>query len=351
MSTVAERLRDGVSVHEVFPELEKILQPRMKALAYKFAPVLEIGIEDALQEARLSVFKAFEGYDYEKSNGGVKSFAHRAIKNGFLDLLYKATTQSRNPHTIYEDSEGQVQLVLHRRLPSLEQLMSPETGFSPLQVPCPEDTLPERMAEGELMSRKIRVLALRLSRKLKRSEREVFYCWTRPPEAFQLYLRNIGVEPSEATNIHIASYLGVGKNTVDYAIHKIKGHFADLAEGPEFSDIIRELVEEGKWPMIYTSDKADDVEFVKRILKEKNLEPIPAEKSRDIQVSGTSGRIVERYHWGVIVHLKYRSREATLVIEGRFNKLSGDVFGESGYWKTVADTIPWYKELAKELKA
>ena len=354
-SKVAQRLRDGESVHQLYPELERELSPMMLKLARQFAPSLGISVDDALQEARIAVVRSFEGYDYERAHGGIHGFGRTCIKRAFLALLYQATTRTRNPHTIYTDEDGETQVAKHR-FASLDQLMDGEYGAlgssdRPHFQPCSDSLPPDEDCDGERVARAVRQLSVRLMRSLGERERSVLRCKALPPESFAIFLRNIGVDANEVTNIHIGRFLGLSKNSVDWSLHKIRGQFVKMSEeSPEFSGLIKELVREGRWPMVYTSEQRNDTEFVRRIIQERSLDPRPLPERRDIVINHRAGRIIEKYHWGSVLHLRLGSKSATVVVEGRFNALTGEVIGEFGNWKSIGDSVPWYKQLVRKVE-
>lgn len=339
MSQGPETMRD------MFPELEASLRPIMTQMAQQFAPLLGMDMDDALQEARLAIHIAFQSYDYNRSHGGIRAFARQAIKNTFCGLAYAAATRARCPHTVYVDGSGNAQVAKHRRLASLEDLLELGDWVLPLDaVDCD--------AEAELDSHRIAdrlgVLRLRLYKQLEPQERAVFRIKAQPPEAFLVFLRNIGVDVSDITNKHIARWLGVTKNSVDYSLLKIRGAFRALAER-EFSDLVADLIRDGDWPMVHVSNKPNDAQFVRQVTQSRNLDPRPLPERRDIRIGQDSGRIIERYHWGAVLHLKLRDHRATVVVEGRFNENTGDVFGQHGIWKPITEDVPWYKTLVKEI--
>lgn len=325
---------------DIYEDLEGPLLPMVHKLSAQFAGSLGIGRDDAFQEARLALWEAFQGYDYNRSRGGIRRFARVAVRNAFCALLYKATTQTRNPHTVYEDETGTHHVAKHR-LASLDDISPAST---PQVFPDPEEG-----AQARETSSRVRVLRMRLYRSLSDRERQVFRCKAQPSERFLLYLRNIGAETAESTNVQIAEFLGLSKNAVDWSLHKIRKRFVDLAEEPEFSALVEGLVEDGSWPMIHISETPDDAEFVRGIIASRDLDPRPIPGRRDIQAADGAGRIIETYHWGSVIHLRYGEEARTVVVEGKFNKATGEIHGDYGNWKSLAESVPWYRRLNKEL--
>jgi RNA polymerase sigma factor (sigma-70 family) len=325
---------------QLYVELDSQLRPLVRRLSLRFALAYGVEADDAEQEARMALFEAFRHYDYNRGRGGVKKFARTTIRNAFRGLAYAAVTRSRCPHTVYVDEDGQERVVRHSRLASLEDVMD---SSQVIADGCGESELDVRRATDRL-----RVLRVRLYRALRPRERAIFKLKAQPPEDFLVFLRNIGVD-SDANNVHIARYLGISKNAVDYSLLKIRGEFRRLAES-EFSDLIAGLIRDGEWPMVHVSFASNDVEFVRAVLLKRSLDPRPLSGPRDVRVKGEVGRIIERYHWGAILHLKLRCNVATVVVEGhRFNESTGDVFGSYGMWRPLTDEVPWYKTLVREI--
>jgi RNA polymerase sigma factor (sigma-70 family) len=333
--------QESEPINVVYPQLEASLRPMMRQLAHQFAPSLGVEFDDALQEVRMSVFQAFQAYDYNRGGGRIRSFARKTIKNALCQLAYAAATQARCPHTVYTDDSGRLCVAKHK-LASVEDLLESGAAF-----PNGEDDVEQCVCQNQIASR-LRVLHLKLYRILDAQERSVFRLKSNPPESFLLFLRNIGVNLSEATNKHIARFLGVSKNSVDYSSLKIRRAFTQLAE-LEFSDLVQDLILDGDWPMFHVSDNPDDVDFVRQVIQSRKLDPRPLPERREICIGQDCGRIIEHYHWGVVLHLTLRNYHATVVAEGKFNQNTGDVFGQHGLWKSIVDVVPWYRSLVREI--
>jgi len=231
-----------------------------------------------------------------------------------------------------------------RRLASLNELT--ESGAPTIEPESQGDSPEDSCASAQIHQRRAKLI-MRLFNRLNDRERAVFKCLSQPSEAFLMYMRNIGAE--EATHAVVAGFLGVSKNTVDFAALGVRTKFTRLAEC-EFADLIEVHLERGTWPMIHIS-RADqpDHEFVARIIRERKLDPRPTDPARDIEVAGDWAREVHNYPWGCVLIVKNGSMYRTMVIEGRFNRLSGGVSGADGTWKNVTDEVPWYPGLVREL--
>jgi hypothetical protein len=330
------------TLRELFPEVERSVRPIILAHSKKISAALGIPMDDAIQEATLALYKALQGYDFNKSHGGIHRFTDVVLRNCAASMIYSATTTARVPHVVYSEA-GTLKVMKQRRLVSLDDI-EPGTGFQPAtdwgdpEVECMRAELENKRA----------VLRMRLINKLTERELAIFKCLSQPAEAFLIYLRNIGCE-GDPTHAAIARYLGIGKNAVDWATLCIRSKFTRLAE-EEFPDLVQGHLENGTWPMIHVSRiNRPDHEFVANVLRERGLDPRPAEPARDIEISGQWAREVQNYPWGVVLIMKMGDTYRTLVIEGRFNKISGGVSGADGTWKYVTEEVPWYPKLVREL--
>lgn len=334
---------DDATFNRLYVEAERAVMPVIRAQANRFHRSIGIGVDDAVQEGRVAFMEAMREYDYNKARGGLHAYCSIVVRNAFFALLYKATTQTRMPHTVYDDDEGNTQVVRHP-MASLDAIAIEQ---SDAEMPSPAACLLELEADS-----RAKALRMRLVNGLSERERRVFECKSQPTEAFLIYLRNLGIEDVEtATNEHIGRFLGLSKNSVDWSLHKIRRRFVKIAETAEFIDLVQEQIEQGAWPMIHVSRDKDDHEFVRQIIRKRSLDPRPVPSKREIEANDEGGgRVVEQYHWGCVLFLQRGKDHRTLVIEGRFNKNNGEVFGEHGTWKSVADVVPWYGQLTKELK-
>jgi hypothetical protein len=40
--------------------------------------------------------------------------------------------------------------------------------------------------------------------------------------------------------------------------------------------------------------------------------------------------------------LRFGTETATVIAEGRFNVITGEVLCDTGFWKSIKDHLPWY---------
>lgn len=318
--------------HELYADIERECMPIIRSAASAFARKLGVGNEDAIQEGRLALLTALKGYEYNASKGGIYNFARAAVKNAMCGLLYAATTKGRCPHIVIEE-DGVPKAV--RNYP---EVMGDFSSFSSTE-PDPE----AMAAQGEVVD-KLRELKMQLMNRLNQRQLEVFGCLYHHKVEFEVFLRN--KQEPEATHELIAEYLGVTKNTVDWSVHQIKRHFTALSES-KFSDIIQEAIQEGKWPMFHVSERPNDIAFIQSIIKTRALDPRPT-GAPDVKVRTLGSvrcvRSVEPYSWGSIIMLTFGERSATVVAEGKFNPISGEVRAETGFWKPISESLSWYSE-------
>jgi DNA-directed RNA polymerase specialized sigma24 family protein len=328
----------------LYADVEKEVMPIIKAAAERFARSLGVGVEDAIQEGRIALLQALESYDYNQSRGGIYNFARTIVRNAMCGLLYTETTRSRCPHLVAE-VDGETKVV-RMRPTSLEFHMEEFGALVDDDSRTPED----EAIESQIKS-KLRRLKMQLVNRLNHRQLAVFNCIAHPQPEFTSYLRNVGA--MELTHVLVGEYLGIDKNSVDWSVHQIKRHFTALVES-EFSELVDAAIEAGKWPMFHVSAKPADADFIQRVVKERELDARPLGPP-DVQVRTQGGvrciRNVENYPWGSVIMLQYGERNATVVAEGRFNPVSGEVLIDgTGTWKSILDVVPWYLAAHKFLK-
>jgi len=339
---------------EIWPDMERRMLPFIKAKAKRIKRwVNGVDYEDAVQEGRLALLAALSKYDYNK--GELEPYIGRVLDNMYKTMLYEMLCVSRMPRAVIRDAEDKwVQipvppLSLHSMLQYGNEGQQPEPYEPPSDIPTPEDG-----ARFNELEHQAGVFRMKMLYKLKGRDKQVFECRVNPPVSFLKMVQNLGGDIANPTNLHIAEYLGVDKNAVDWSLYKIKGLFTTMARKKEFSDLFGDVIVKKGWPMIHTSKKpCHDTDFVGAIIKERKLDPKPAKgyhSEPDFHQQAAQGkyaRMIERYSWGCVLVLKWGKQWRTFVIEGRFNPLTGDVFGDGGAHETVP--VKWYRKLVKEL--
>jgi RNA polymerase sigma factor (sigma-70 family) len=323
----------------IFKDVERALKPVLIHHAKKISQALGTPLDESLQEIRIALFESLSGYDYNRSHGKMHRYVDRVLRNSALSIIYQMTTQTRVPHVIYT-VDGEQKIMRQRHLTSLDEIVDCDVD--------PSHTPAEVLEDSQTEDRR-RVLKMRLMNKLSDRERQVFDCLCHPPEAFLVFLQN--VEAETATHELIGEYMGLSKNAVDWALKMVRKKFTKIAES-EFVDLIEGKLNDGSWPMIHVSRKdKPDTDFVIGIISKRGLDPRPLPRPRDIETTGKVAREIQVYPWGVVLTLKRGEVYRTMVLEGKFNKNTGEVAGTDGTWKSVCDEIPWYNALVKELRA
>jgi len=330
-------------VRELYPEVAAAVRPVILFHARKISMALSLPMDDAIQEVSMALYRGMQGYDFNRSHGGIHAYADVILRNCAASIITSSISTTCCPHVVYRE-DGKLKVAKRSRLASLDELTA--DGDRARIEPCCDDTPEDAYTRGEMQARRAK-LKMRLVNKLTERERAIFKCLTQPAEGFLMFLRNIGLE--EPTHAAVARYLGLGKNAVDYSAFSIRTKFTKLAEA-EFPDLIEGYIERGTWPMIHVSrEPHPDHEFCTRVIRERGLDPRPTEPARDIEMAGDWAREIHNYPWGVVLIIKRGAKYRTMVIEGRFNKLSGGVSGADGTWKNVSGEVPWYPKLVREL--
>jgi len=367
---------DGI-INEVYPEIERRVFPYIKQRSRRIAHMLPgIELDDAIQEGRLALLSALAKFDFNKNKGKLESYVGRVLINTYHCMVYESLTQSKVPHVMAKDENGN--WVKRPRFPiSLDAMLAPtDDEVCPYEPPDEKWVSPEQEITHHQLRSDVGKFTMKMYNKLTGTERLVFRCKVHPPaemldmlytEGVEFVYRDEGgelaLEPGfQVTNRQIAKYIKIDKNAVDWAMHKVKKLFTEIAKyDDDFSDLFGDVVIGRGWPMIHmTRGEHHDIEWAKRIIKKRCLDSVPLagymQEQDHFQTAGEVGqdgkpkwvRMIKRYAWGSEVTLKRGKEYVTMVIEGRFNPLTGEVFGEDGMREDVP--VSWYKTLVKELK-
>lgn len=322
----------NTDIRRLYGELETTLMPIIKNASLRVARVLREDPDDVMQEVRIALLDALGSYDYNRSRGGIHAFARASVRTATFNILYRAASRGR---TRKAQNGGR------------EWVPVVSTANDELDASFANDNpMPDHLFEEMQLSAKYRRLKMRLLNRLSGHHVDVFRCLYHPKPDFRTYLRNRGV--NEASNVHVAEFLGYSKNVIDWSVHIIKHEFTQLAE-EELGDFVDLAIRQGFWPMIHFSDRAEDAELVRGVIAKRGLDARPVEAPQE-ETSERARRVIERYPWGSVLFLQLDDRHATLVLEGRFNPRSGEVLGTGGHWKGVGEFIDWYLELERDLR-
>ena len=320
---------------DIFDELYEHLKPVVKSHAQRLSRVLGISVDDATQEALVTLYTYMDGYDYNK--GTLKAYAHTLLRNAFVSYIKYNRAQKRVPHAHHVDESGQLQVVKFSRLMPLSDVNEPT------QVICELDMVLGRQRKSHAR------FARKLLRVLSPRERLVFQCLYVPSEQYAQYLNQFQLEPSQ---VAAARYLNLSKNALDWSALKIRLKITRLAE-QELPATIKSAIKVKEWPVIHISRKhSADYNFIARTIKQRHLDPKPsAQKLVKVSYQRRFASELTTYEWGVTLVIKNDKDEIrTLVIEGKFNPTSGLITGPSGTVKQLAQIISWYPQLVRELR-
>lgn len=349
-------------LNEMYTDCEREVLPVILNKARgieRWAP--HVGREDAIQEGRITLLRCLISYDINKAQGDLRRYVARALDNTFRDMFWRAVAQCRMPHGYVRDYDGEWKKT---RMPvlSLDQMLAVEDGlhvYEPEEPgPDPADILNSSHLDEEARRFKMKMLNMLTGR-----DKDVFETKFSPSTAVLKMCDNLGYniddDNPDVPNVVVAKHLKVSKNKVDHSMYKIRRAFIQLCKDVDFSDLFGDVILTKGWPMIFVNDAPQhNKEFVRRILKERNLdpEPIPGWDTEPDHFQSSDGcaRWVERYSWGWVMVLKRGEEWRTVVIEGdRINLDYGFVFGTANganIQEELKDYIPWYGVVAKKLK-
>ncbi len=327
---------------ELYPDVERVMERHLERGARRLQQRLpRLDVDDAKQEARVAMLAALPHYDPRKANGdeGLRRYLSRVVANTYRALLQDHLLKRNAPHSHVRADDGGWIKVPRPILSYDEMLSRPETAH---QEPVdPERTPEQQVIEAELDG-PLRTFRERLFDELDERERIV-----------------LGAQLDETTRggyAELAGRLGVTKNAIDWSLHKARKVATKLAKRPEFRTLFGEYVESKAWPIIHESWSSDsDQEYVDKVLEERRLDGETVAPMREEVAGPKMGcggwhwrRRVGGYRWGVVLMLRKGAEACTLVVEGRCNLITGDVYSESGARDELP--VPWYGALVRALK-
>jgi hypothetical protein len=331
-------------LRDLYPDLERQMLPLIKAKANRLRRLSGFDFDDALQEGRMALLNAMTKYDYNRGKNGLERYVGRVLTNTYNALLFEHMAQCRMPQVVMQLDNEWVKAPMPPV--SLDVLI----GFEPEA----DYNDPEQEVAQNQLSEIARVFRLKMFNSLEGRDLDVFSCKVNPPMDLLIMVRNMGGNYNKTpSNVHIARYLGVSKNAIDHSLYNIRMKFVQMSRQKEFSDLLGDVVKGKGWTMIHISwEERHDVEFIQRVLAERELDPKPMDKCHQhndyLQQVGDDLRLVERYPWGCIMFMKYKGECATLVVEGELNLNTGVVWGAVGAREPIP--VTWYRQLARKLK-
>lgn len=320
--------------HDMYVDLEKTLASH---LAYSVARHRSLDKDDAVQEARVAIFKAMANFDFNKvSRGGFVPYMREVVVNSHRTGVSAALAQSRCPRVEVQTAEGEwiLKPLAPASYDSLLEARSPLPGIG---------ETPEALVDEHTRVRRCEVFCEELKKKLCERELAVFECRMNPPEQILAMMAEDGCD--EPKNKHISIHLGIDKAHVDWAIHKIRVAATLLINGCFQEDF--EQATGSDWPVINIS-KGMRVhnKFIERTLRSRRLKGNKIGNNQ-VQTCALGTRTVQKYDWGSIVYVEMSGVVWTAVLEGSFNPRDGIVTGRSGARMYLP--IPMYGQLAKAL--
>lgn len=299
-----------MNYEQVFSTYGGILRNRSR----RFSKILGLPFEDVFQEASLALYRALPKYDPQR--GAIEPFIDVNVRYHLRRLKNRK-----------------------REVPASDGLIDYLLGARGDASAC-QETIE--------LTNQFRALQMRLLAKLNGKEKQVWSLLFSPSEQFQSYLGQAGL--MEPTQEMVASFLGVSLETVKWSLSRIRRQMTLILDTPDFSDLTKQVLKDHNWPVVRISQRSNDVEFVRDFLKKRGLND---DELRSYSATGTSvTRTVCEYDWGIVMFLTHGDRHATIVCEGRFkDDKHGRVSSKSGYWRNIADSLAWYRNAKKALKA
>lgn len=363
----------GKELLEAYSETEKKILPFLKKHSRRVASAIpEIDYEDALQEGRIAIVVALANVDVEKNGGLIAPYIYKVVRNCYYGMVSEAMFKSRVPHVVDFNSDGEK--IIRPLFPiSLDTMVTYDDGeMTKYEIPDSEN-IPSRNLEEVSVKTELGIFAMKMYNKLTGTDREIFRCKVHPSSDFldMLYLDGVDYvhrddtgklvmdENFEITPDQISKYLGITKNSVGWSLYKIRKLFVDLSRNDKtFNETINSLVIDKRWPHLHVSEKSEneDLEFKRNIFKRRCLctkqrkEPDYSESKRlDADGKPFYYRMIKWYDWGAVINIKYEKDYYTVIAEGRFNPLTGAVFGSVYKDAQVHIPLKWYRKMAKEL--
>lgn len=331
-------------IKQMYPEMEALVMPMIRQKAARFARRnAGVGLEDAIQEGRMALMRAMTQYDYNKAQGEFQRYANTVLDNTYNGLIYRELARARMPRVATQENGK------WKEAPRAPLSLNDEAyAYIADSVAAPPTEERDHALEQRVAVMKIRLLnGLKTER-----DRQVFRCRTNPPLELWRAIEDAGRDPAAPESADIARHLGLTKNAVDWSLHKIRELFLRLSR-ENFSDLYGNRVLDKGWAVIHLSPErnANDFNFVRDTIQRRRLcaDPLAdsSQKSDHHQKLGDFVRIIERYAWGVVLFIQNDFERRTMVIEGRFNPLTGEAFGDNGSHDRL--TVPWYFKMAKQM--
>lgn len=305
--------------HDLYEDIERRLMPMIRRKAARLRGFMDM--DDAIQEARMVVFRVLHSYDFNR-NPDLERYVGICLNNAFAGQYHKMGAQRRMPRRHTRDQEGN--WVTAASPPtSLEDTDAMDRSLSP--------ELGVMLGESQgLVSELIAGVMERLGDR----ERAVLGAFVSPPA-------EIALHPGEpGFNQAVAAYLGINKNALDWSLARVRMLLLDEMRDSEFE---ADRVTGPDWPHLVHSSKWDDRSMITIAIGERHLDPTV--RDTEARAMGDARMLSRVYDWGEALCLRLGEASATLVLQGRFNRLSGTLHGLKYGSQQVP--LPWYQQCMK----
>lgn len=357
-----------------YARAEAGILPFLKKQSHKVSSVIPtIDFEDALQEGRSAVIVALVYFDESKGDGRVGPYVWRVVKNAYYAMVYEALTKCKVPYVNGVDADGNS--IRKPAFPiSLDTMLSTENGERRYEVP--DDSLtPDDEVAYQRMRSEVGRFTMKMYNALTGIDYDVFTCKVHPAkkDGFlnMLYMEGVNfvyrndqgtlvlADDFDVGAEHIGKYLGMNKNAVGWSLYKIRKLFLEMARyDKNFIGLFNDMVIDRRWPMVHmVKGTAENLDFEREVFQKRCLNPKQTKPSEYAvgEKIGKNGipyysRLIKWYEWGAVVTVKRGKDYYTIIAEGRFNPLTGAVFGAG--IKEAQEHIPlnWYRNVAKGLR-
>jgi ribosomal protein L21E len=368
----------GQNIHDVYAKIEKDVMPFLSKKSRRLSSSIPtIDYDDALQEGRVAIVVALAHYDHERGEDCVGPYVWKVVKNAYFGMAYEALMKSKMPHIFVTGTDGKVYNKPCSPI-SLNMLMDNERGGGGgYKQICGLIDTKMLSPECETMNHRVRSgvgkFTMKMYNKLGGIDRKVFKCKVHPSNDFLSMLYSDGVDfvhkdeqgvlvLADDFNItfdQIAAFLGINKNAVGWSLYKIRELFLEMAKyDDDFNELFDDLVIDKRWPSVWmVTGKVEDLEFEQKTFRKRHLDPERTssdEYAASSTVKDANGlpfysRLIKWYKWGSVIVIKRGDVYYTIIAEGRFNPLTGAVFGLKITGAHECIPLSWYKIMVKAL--
>jgi DNA-directed RNA polymerase specialized sigma24 family protein len=304
----------------MYEDIERRLMPMIRRKAARLRGFMDM--DDAIQEARMVVFRVLHSYDFNR-NPNLERYVGICLNNAFAGQYHKMSAQRRMPRRHTQDSEG-------------NWATAPTPPMSLIEMDASDNTMDSEAGMMLLQSHGLvgRMIAA-IWPQLNEKERAVIDAFIHPPP-------EIDVAPGEpGFNQAVAAYLGINKNALDWQLWRPRQLMLEaMRQSPEFD---RSLVSGPEWPHLVHSTEWDDQDMILGAISDRQLDPIVCDT--EMRTAGDAKMFARVYEWGEALCLRLGEASATLLLQGRFNRLSGTLHGRKYGSQQVP--VPWYQPCMK----